>query len=104
MLIKEESIHLQDAILRQKHDLLHTVEEGVKYRQDATSLDLNLTCLLLHRPHIVEQATILSKVDEGVEKARLDLMRQVSRLNLEVAEHCQDLGHWDLCSHLENVE
>ena len=95
---------MQEAVLGQKHDFLQAVEKCVQYGQDATSLDLNFTCLLLHRSWVIEQASILPEVDERVEKARLDLMRQIGRLNLEVAEDGQDFGNWHLTSHLKDVK
>ena len=47
ILVVKETVHLQQAVLGEKHDLLEAIEEGVQDGQDSRSLDLNLACLLL---------------------------------------------------------
>jgi len=77
---------LQEAVLGQEDNLLQAVEEVVKHWQNATRLDLNLASLLIIRSWVVKERSVLTEENEGVEKARLDLMGQVCRLDLQVGE------------------
>ena len=45
--VVEEPIHLEETVLGEEHNFLQAVEECIQHGQDARSLDLNLTCLLL---------------------------------------------------------
>ena len=104
MLIEKEAVHLKQAIFGEQHDLLEAIEKGIQHWQDARCLDLNLACLFLVRSCVIEQAAIFAEINERVEKARLNLMRQVCGLDLQVAEHGQYLCHGHLSAYFENIE
>ena len=60
--------------------------------------------MLLRRTWVVVERAILSEENQRVEKLRLNLVRQVCRLDLKIAKDCKHLGHGQLFAHLEDIE
>lgn len=104
VLVVEEAIHLQEAVLGEEHHFLKAVEEGVEDGQDATRLDFFLAGLLLQGPRVFFDASVFPKENERIKEAGLDLMRQVRRLDFEVGEHGEHLRDLDTLAHFKNVE